>query len=235
MPCPWNTARPGPLATLALAAALALPAAVPGLAEASHGCWTRPSSTLVRSSEARVFTKRVRLSSRETDGSPGVRSVAYGCYHRKRATYRLPQLGEFGLARIARAPMGLSGRYVAYVQAFDSAAGGANMEVTVRNLVTGRQLHRFSGSESNFDSSFPVFDVAVKRNGSAAWIAEERLYNPDRSVRAVENQVHVAGANGGRTIVDRGPGIEPRSLELASDRRTVSYVEDGQRRSVPID
>ncbi|MGI8439182.1 MAG: hypothetical protein ACR2NV_03115 [Thermoleophilaceae bacterium] len=202
--------------------------------EASHGCWGRPSTTVVRSSEARVFSKRVYLTSRETDGAAGYRLVDYGCHYGKRATYRLPQQGEFGITAIPRAPLALSGRFVGYVQRFSSAAGGDNVEVTVRNLVTGRVLHGFSGSESNFDSSFPVFDLVVKRNGSAAWISEDRS-NPDGSPRETENQVHVADVSGQRRIVDRGAGIEPRSLELTPDCRAIVYTKDAERRTVPLD
>ncbi len=204
-------------------------------AEASHGCWNRPSVTVVRSTEARVFQKRVRLSGRETDGAPGYRMVDYGCHYRKRATYRLAQQGEFGIAGVERAPLALSGKFAAYVQRFASAAGGDNVEVTVCDLVTGRVARRFSGSESNFDSSLQVLDLVVKRNASTAWTSEERLQGPDGSVDRVEYQVHAVDTSGRRRIVDRGPGIDPRSLELASDRRSFAYVEDGERRSVPLD
>ena len=222
--------------SLAALCALSLAAlAHPPASEASHGCWTRPSTTVVRSSEARVFRKRVYLTFRETDGAPGYRLVDYGCHYGKRATYRLAQLAEFGIAGIPRAPLALSGRFAGYVQRFPSAAGGDNVEVTVRNLVTGRILRRFSGSESNFDSSLPVFDLVVKRNGSAAWISEDRSSNPDGSLRQIENQVHVADARGRRRIVDRSAGIEPQSLELTPDRRAITYTRDGERRTVPLD
>ncbi len=106
--------------------------------EASHGCWGRPSTTVVRSTEARIFRKRVRLSSRETDGAAGYRLVDYGCHYGKRATYRLAQQGEFGIAAVERSPLALSGKFAAYVQRFSSAAGDDNVEVTVRDLASGR-------------------------------------------------------------------------------------------------
>jgi hypothetical protein len=124
---------------------------------------------------------------------------------------------------------------VGYVQHFPSAAGGDNVEVTVRDLVTGRVLRGFSGSESNLDSSLPVFDLVVKRNGSAAWISRDRPFNSDGSLGEIENQVHVADVSGRRRIVDRGAGIEPRSLELTPDRRAIVYTKDAERRTVPID
>jgi hypothetical protein len=53
--------------------------------------------------------------------------------------------------------------------------------------------------------------------------------------RLPPHQVHVADVSGRRRIVDRGAGIEPRSLELTPDRRAIVYTKDAERRALPLD
>lgn len=189
------------------------------------------AATVARTHEAWVFSRRVHLSEAESDGAAGRRSVLFGCSDRSRHSYRLSQLGEFGLAEVDRRLLVLSGHFVAYVQGFASAAGGDNREVTVRSLATGRVVHRFSGSASNYDSSLRVFDLVLKRNGSAAWISEDEVAD---SRDRMENQVHLVDRSGRRQVLDRGPDIDPTSLTLSADRRTVSWTRAGELRSAPM-
>ncbi len=204
------------------AAVLSLLPTVP--AEATHGCTIRGGQTVTRTSEAVVVRK----------GSPvgdNAAVLTYGCYFRKGSTYRLNQPSEFGPARVERAPVRLSGRFVAYVQAFASPTAGDNVEVTVRDLLTGRVLRRFSGSESNSENSRKVFGLVVKRNASAAWLSEDYGFEN----RPREYQVHVVDRTGTRRIIDRGDAIDPGSLTLNAARTVISWRNGGQVRTAPLD
>jgi hypothetical protein len=213
--------RTGPLITAAALTMTLVPAAP---ASATHGCTIRGSSVVTRTSEAIVVRK-----GRPVGDAAAV--LTYGCYYRQGSTYRLNQPSEFGPARVERAPVRLSGHFAAYVQAFPSAAAGDNVEVTVRSLISGRVIRRFSGSESASDDSRRVFGLVVKRNASAAWLSED--YGVGE--RPHEYQVHVADRTGVRRIIDRGEDIDPSSLTLNSARTVISWRHGGVPRSAPLD
>lgn len=208
---------------LAAATVLALTFASAAPAGATHGCAIRGASVVTRTSEAIVVRKGPPVGD-------AAAVLTYGCYYRKGSTYRLNQPSEFGPARVERAPARLSGRYTAYVQAFPSPTAGDNVEVTVRNLVTGRVTRHFSGSESASESSRRVFGLVVKRNASAAWLSED--YGFDN--RPHEYQVHVVDRSGVRRMIDRGEAIDPSSLTLNSARTVISWRNGGVPRSAPL-
>lgn len=207
-----------------------------GPAQASHGCWTRPSTTIVRTPDARIFRKRVHLKSWQTQiGEPGVYPVVYGCRYRTGATYRLAQLGDIdGLAMIER-PVVLAGRFVAYVQRFRTSGDVDAFAVTVRNLETGRITHNRAATQGGLLVPPPVHDLVLKPNGSVAWTATDLIPEPGPCCGSrPEPQVRVSQGTGPQGTVDRGAGIDLRSLELSPDGRGFTYLKDGERRTVPL-
>ena len=186
--------------------------ALAGPAEASHGCGasrSKGAELVVKTREAVVFTK-----------GPYV----YGCLSSAGTVRRL--IDEGGGIRVSGtgAPQ-LAGRYVAYAT-FGSAIGDESDRVYVYDLKLGRPFV--------VESSTAVTDIALKRNGSVAWVEVSTVDagegDPVFDVRrwsGVDRQ--------GAVLLDRGPDVGRGSLVLSDDRRTISWtLRDGSVRSAPL-
>lgn len=164
--------------------------------------------TVLRTKAVRVFTLPGRFSTNRD---------YYGCVHRKGRAFRI-SLIEYEGVIIDKRSIRVTGRYVALVQTIPLQDTSADL-VVVRSLVTGRATHvrprRVLGR---------VRDLVVKPTGSVAFI-----HDPSNAVR----QLRVTTTNG-ETVVDQGPDIDPTSLELSPDGRSVTYLKAGERRSAPI-
>lgn len=197
--------RLGLLLALALLAPLA--AALP--AEARHGCgsWRDGGKLVVKTREAVIFTKR---------------GIAYGCLSSVGTTRRLPEEGG-GITVSGSAAPQLAGRYAAYATA-GSGIGDEFDRLYVYDLRLGR---RFLVESSTF-----INDIALKRNGSAAWI-EASLADPGdtpvRQVRAWSNEDRQ-----GPVLLDRGSEVRPGSLVLSEDRLRIQWTHGTTARSAPL-
>lgn len=200
---------------LAVVGALALLASSPAPAAAALTlklrCPGAGGKTIVRTSQARVFT-RVSPYFREP-GNPDY----YGCLYRRKTAFRISLIDYYGVV-VQDETIRAAGRYVALVQDRGSADLDAGDDLVVRDLVSGRAV--YAGPRRRVGE---VTDLVVKPNGVAAFIYER---GPVREVRLTRL--------GGDSVVNQGPDLDPTSLELSPDGRSVTYLKAGQRRSTPI-
>lgn len=167
------------------------------------------------SSAAAVFTKRRRVP-----GYSGLYNYrSYACMFREGPISYLQRSDE---TRSALGPE-LSGRFLAFRQYFAITEFGSSSGVVVLDMQRGEVVLE---SPRQSDETNAVAWV-VKRNGSAAWttVAEE---SPEVVVWRAE-----ASDGFERERLDAGPDIDPHSLRMSSNRRTISWSRD--RRTVEID
>jgi hypothetical protein len=194
------------LTALCLAGSLA--AALP--AQASHGCsaWrSKGAHLIVKNREAVVFSKGVYY---------------YGCLSSVGTIRRLPEEGGGIDTGGADAPQ-LAGRYVAYSTS-GSGIGDEFDRIYVYDLRVGR---RFLIESSTF-----IRDIALKRNGSVAWIEAAPADPGDTpvwDVRAWSNEDRQ-----GSVLLDRGTDVGPESLVLTPDRLRIEWTRGGVARSAPL-
>jgi hypothetical protein len=129
-------------------------------------------------------------------------------------------------------PFALGGGMVAYgdSEVANLPSGGTapdRNEVLVRNLRTGRVVHRIptGPSEGTTVGRGPTDAVVVKPDGSVAWIAGATGISADLSVRALDR-------NGERLLAE-GEGIDQASLRLEGS--TASWMQNGARTSARLD
>jgi hypothetical protein len=202
------------LATVLCALALLLLAAP--AADAAQRCAAskRSGSTVVeRSSEAVVFARGRKV---------------YGCLRSRDVNRRLP-LGDLEKGTIDK-PMVLAGRYVAY--------GVSDYRDPYDDPTTNLIVFDLARAEIVLDTlADRVADIVLKRNGSVAWIASWC-----RGCRYMEAQgTRVSRWDGGRVDTldsyTAGSGddtIELKSLELSSDRRSVTWRTSAGERSARL-
>lgn len=210
------------VATAAGGAVLAVALAFVGKADASHqydrtvrcnGQTVRQVQLVTRSSEGAVF--------RKLRPGPGGRrvSVAYGCLLRAGRVTRLDYANRVAHPQLA-------GRYVGfgrtlYVSEFGSASG-----IAVVDLKTGKSVVSEEGVPGT-DGDSHLLSLVVKRNGSVAWTGMPD--GPDVSVWKID-----ATAQGPQRL-DVGSQIDPESLRLSADRRSVGWRNGPEQRSAPLD
>jgi hypothetical protein len=141
----------------------------------------------------------------------------YGCAYAHPHPYLLGDFVEgspSGAAGITHVSVG--GPYVAYEDFFNSQQQLSRWIVIVRDLRTGRVVHRLpSGRSAPPDvGAGPVTDIALAADGSVAWIvATEQSY-----------EVHIFDRSGER-VVAQGAQIAPASLALTG--HTLYWTSSG--------
>ena len=216
----------GRLAALAVVAAAFL--AAPAPSGAVHGCHVGDTRVIARSRNAIVMQKRHYAADESL--------YVYGCLFRKGAVYRLNMPAALGAAYVKR-PIVLAGRYVAYVSEDEAPAGYGEFEsVTARDLVTGKVIHYAGGSESDYDSSYPINVIVMNRKGWVAWTSFDRAGDDGSGNGRPEHQLHVQTTTGGRkgVLIDHGPKLDARSLRLARDGRAISWRNAGVLHRAPF-
>jgi hypothetical protein len=123
----------------------------------------------------------------------------------------------------------LAGPVVAYEEfGANNEHGTADWLVVVRDLRTGRLLHREpTGTRTTTPSDVgagPTIAIVVKSDGAVAWVlktnADEGLY-----------QVHAVDKSGSRLLAS-GSDIDPHALALAGS--TLYWTQGGQPFSAPL-
>lgn len=200
------------LASLGLVGAVlllgGLAAPEPANAASRLRCPGAGGKTVLRTKAVRIFTLPGRFSTNRD---------YYGCLYSAKSAFRI-SLIDYDGPTVPRRSIRLAGRYVALVQDYVLQDTSSDF-VIVRDLMTGRSV--YVGPRRVFGR---VRDLVLKRTGSMAFVHE-----PFNDVR----QLRVTKATGD-TIVAQGQDIAPTSLELSSDRRSVTYLKAGERRSVPL-
>lgn len=192
-------------ATLAL---LSSTAATESASATSRGsCSSLGGQTVLRTRTVRIFTLPGRFSTNRD---------FYGCLARRGSPFRL-SLVEYEGVIVNKRLIRVAGRYATLVQTIPSQDTSGDL-VVVRSLTTGRAV--YVGPRGTLGM---VRDVVSTPTGAAAFI-----YDPGAAVR----EVRVTRPKD--IAVDHGPDIDPNSLELSRDGRSVIYVKAGERRVAPI-
>jgi hypothetical protein len=221
-----TTLRSGLLAALAAAALFATLLAGVGTepAAASHlkqKCFPSGSKTVYRTSEGRFYTRTVKPYF-------GGTKALFACSYRYGRSYRLWE-GDF-TEPDSYTRFRISGHFAGYVVDPGCANDpdcGVRPRVTSLNLRTGVVRAYYSATVDY--GLEKVHDLVLRRNGSITSIATGTEFNDETPPSAI--QVRALDAAGLR-ILDEGPGISLRSLELVST--TVSWVKDGVRKSATL-
>jgi hypothetical protein len=134
----------------------------------------------------------------------------FGCAKGSRRSFRLgplPYGGPSGSGGVL--PIALAGPVVAYGVGESYESGHSFREIWVRNLVTGRVIHRVpngSPAEPGDVGLGTTAAIVVKRDGAVAWIARASEKLGSIQVRAVDKT--------GSHLLAASPKIEPKSLAL---------------------
>ena len=169
-----------------------------------------------RTAEATVFTKLKRYGG---EALP----TTYGCM---RNSPRLTRLDRPTVDR-ATHPI-LAGHFVAFTRV--EHLDRDTESVGVYNLRIGAEWHRLATQPDGGEPPATVQAMVLKRNSSIVWLTaaatgEQELWMLESGPEGVPI-----------TEIDDGPPfIEPDSLRLSRDNRTVSWVKATRARSVPID
>ena len=204
------------LLALGLVAVMTAPAGPAAASWPAHLDCARSGSTRVATKQARVFQRK---------------SVVYACL---RATGRVFVLGgEDNVGSSSggdiTGPVRLKGELVGY--AVTSGAQGTHFySVAVRNLRTGRFLHRFTAVPSAY-YSVGVGDLALTRGGSLAWTADLIVCTSQGCDTPYTTYVLKDDANG-VSIVDAAPLFRIRHLEATGE--TVRWTHGGAPRELAL-
>ena len=218
-----------------------------------RSCRHQPARTVIESPTGRLFAeyRLIRYSPaalyEEADSFDGFYPYVFGCLFQTNRRFALgPDFDagapDFDLDQpwpewppeYVENPR-LAGRYAAWasVSAYSLGIGAGSREVRaifVRDLRTGLRLRAIGRaqlySDSHQEDNAEVGDLALKDNGSVAWIA-------DASGAGGTRRVEVWAADtGGRRRLDSGPGIARDSLNLRGS--TLSWIKDGVVRSAGL-
>ncbi|HEX8647053.1 MAG TPA: hypothetical protein VF715_09120 [Thermoleophilaceae bacterium] len=144
----------------------------------------------------------------------------FGCHRSVGRARRMPILWD-GLNGFQ-----LQGRYVAYAELREEQMDEFYDVLHVYDLVAGRSKVRVLRS--------PISSLVLKRNGSVGYI-ETNTNDPDTEDDPVSEVHAISNEDGLRDVtLDTGPRIDPKSLSLSPDRRTMSWTHGGETRSAPL-
>ncbi len=125
--------------------------------------------------------------------------------------------------------MALVGPVIAYDvgSAFETLSEHSVEEIWVRNLATGKLLHRMPNGSPAKPGDVGIGDttaIVVKPDGSVAWIARASKELGNIQVRSVDKT--------GSHLLAASPEIEPDSLALAGS--TLYWTEGGKPMSASL-
>jgi Ca2+-binding RTX toxin-like protein len=119
----------------------------------------------------------------------------------------------------------IQGRYVAYAT-YGSAIGDEFDRMYVFDARAGVPV---LVEGSNYISS-----IALKPNGSVAWIQLTDVQDRDQDTTSYEVRKVSLTEKQGNVLLDRGTGIAPKSLKLAPDGTSVTWTRDGAVQTAPL-
>lgn len=160
------------------------------------------------------------------------RPYYYGCVYGHKP-YRLgvvPEESSGGVEFLT-----LNGVMVAYQEgAFNKYTPLASWIIAVRNLLTGKIVHRIpTGAYMGTEGSTGIGSaeaIVVKSDGSVAWIATDS--EEKAATHGPYYQVHAVDKAGSRVLA-AGSMIEPHSLALAGN--TIYWTEEGKPLSASLE
>ena len=195
-------------ASLLICMALGVGLAVPVPADA------RPSCGAVRAGGQVVVKTREAVVFRAADNGGRV----YGCHRSRGRGFNLQRHHSIGRPLLA-------GRYVAYTVHVEEFMEPLITRLEVFDLVTGR-VKAGVGADA-------IRAFVVKRNGSFAWVQGTADDPADPESYAWEVHRISNEDDRGDVLVDSG-AVDPDSLMLTTDRRTIAWTNDGARRTAEL-
>jgi hypothetical protein len=208
--------RLGGVIGLALGCALAF---VPvQAAEARKGrpsCTQKGRETIVTSSRARVFKRRGKEY-----------GYVWGCLYSVGRSFKLGYYDEEGPDFFSVSPIRLAGVHVGY-NAGGETRQGYESDVIVRDLRTGRCVHRWVAPAAGSIGDLRVEDLELKKNGSIGWIASRSRFQGGPI-----QEVYKSDTRGKATLVDSGEDIDPKSLTLSGS--ILYWTKAGQAYSASL-
>lgn len=212
-----SSMRSRALAGMAAVAAL-VPLAARADAPPPARCDPQGSKTVAKDSVARVYRHRV-------DTMHEVIGCSYSTGRRTFLGYHDafdPPDGEFVR------PVALRGRFVAASDEVRDHATGTFSTVSVRDLGSGKLLHRWHRGGKACLGHAQVTRIRVNRAGSAAWIAQVQ-----HDCGATTQAVYRAQGSARRPrLLDQATAVDPHFLELHGGQ--MYWKDGGTERSAPI-
>lgn len=180
----------------------------------SSSCGPAKGKTLVADQGGRVYTLPKLVK---------VRTPTYGCLFSTGRSWQLEPL--HGLRFLVSKTLALHSPWVAFEESAPEGGGS----VVVWSLRSGRVRRSYPAVSEGKLSVAPstwITQIAVKGDGSVAWIGQETspISNPSLVLREVE-----IGDSTGYSVVDQSAGIDPRSLRLRNS--TLTWTDSDVRRS----
>jgi hypothetical protein len=154
----------------------------------------------------------------------------YGCVFSSERARRLP--GQSCCEVDVASGFQLQGRYVAYRSLNqEPAATQANDTLYVYDAKTGQiKVQATAVPPGNTSGSTFVSSIALKANGSVAWIGGAQT---GQSGADYQVQIDETGAPGPVTV-DQGTDIAPDSLAKASDGLSIYWIRGGVAKNTPL-
>jgi hypothetical protein len=214
------------LAVLLIATSSAAAARLPGELGDRKDFVCRPGHGYLIAADARAKVY-------EQTGRPGVLACAYG----SRRSYRLGASLNSTVIEGGVRSEALASTVVAYESFASPREGPFKWRVLVRDLRSGRILHRVATGEPVQPAEEevgvgPVITIVVKSDGAAAWIAHDfHRSSGVASSRKPYFDVEAADKTGTRLLAS-GIEINPQSLALAGS--TVYWTQGGKPFSAPM-
>jgi hypothetical protein len=192
-------------------------------------CPPAKAHVLLADAEAELYIAKERLP-HSSEPEPVVRGCAYGhqrSYLLGEAEERSTSYGGGGSSGVTLET--LAGTVVAYAEAASYGNNEARYVMVVRNLSTGRVLHKVTTGTSVKPEATPISEgpataLVVKSDGAVAWIVETGF--------PVTYQVYTIDKTGRRLLVS-STDIVPYSLALAGN--TVYWMQGDQSFSASLD
>ncbi len=185
-------------------------------------CGPAKGKTLVADRRGRVYTLSNHTSGPKTQST-------YGCLFTTGHSWRLGR--AHGFASLDSETLVLRSPWVAYSETISGEDSSAST-ILVKSLRTGHVSHTYPAvtQRSGVESATRVAHIALKGNGSVAWIGEETSIPPGPGSLRLR-QVDIADS-AGFSVVDQGDGIDPHSLKLHGLR--LSWKDSGVTRSAVL-
>jgi hypothetical protein len=185
------------------------------------GCRSQRARTLLRTDTGRVFQQFRLVGDHLHSGwSPHAFACLFAIPHRRIDLGRNDDDETVELPRLA-------GKLLAY-SGVGCALAGCQATITVRDLGSGGVVKNISPVQDPSVGPNLVWDLALKENGSLAWIVAYGRWG-DRDFLAREVW---ALDTAGQRLLDSGPGVELESLALTDS--TLTWLHGGIPRSATL-
>jgi hypothetical protein len=182
------------------------------------GCRSQRAGTLLRTDTGRVFQQLV------IDEFTSFVTHVYACLYA--IPHRRVDLGRNYDDERVEVPR-LAGTLLAY-SGVGCGLAGCQATISVGDLRSGGVVQKISPVQDPVAGPNLVWDLALKENGSLAWIvAYGRWGDPDflaHEVRALDSQ--------GARLLDSGPDVNVKSLDL--DGSTLTWINGSTTRTATL-